>query len=112
MLGFLFRASYLCSWLSQRGGEAAAIALGMGCGGGYSRNKRDLSPGKELNSHRESGGGYTATPASLERFFWLLRVWVQWLEPLASQKLSVHSQLLPPPSPQKCFHQDLFMFSM
>lgn len=61
MLGFLFRASYLCSWLSQRG-EAAAIALGMGCGGGYSRNKRDLSPGKELNSHRESGGRIHSHP--------------------------------------------------
>lgn len=65
--GSLFRASYLCFWLSQRGGEAASMALGMGCGDGCGRNKRNLSPGKELSSHRELWG--KGTPASLERFF-------------------------------------------
>lgn len=40
----------------------------------------------------ESKGGHTATPSSLERFFWLLS---GLGEPLASRKLNIHSELYP-----------------
>lgn len=68
------------------------MALGMGCGCG--RNKRDLSPGKELSSHGDLGGRVPLPP--WKGFSDYCGVWV--LGPLASRKLSVHSKLyLQPP---------------